>query len=122
MTSVDELFKKPNLPLPASSKRKFEARDAEQVYKAAKLSSNDSPNSRHLNGATVEDAPDDDDDDDDVEAGPELPPDDGGDDEEGRFFGGGKKSSQRKHDAKYRGVGVNHGTTRFNVSDIAALK
>ncbi|KAK3680812.1 hypothetical protein LTR37_021040 [Vermiconidia calcicola] len=83
MTSIDELFKKPNLPA-GSTKRKYEAPDAQQAYKAAKLSSNGSPNGLHSNGATVEDAEDD-----DVEAGPELPPNDEGDDEEGRFFGGG---------------------------------
>jgi beta-catenin-like protein 1 len=84
MTSVDDLFKKPNLPL-GSTKRKFEAPDAQQAYKATKLSSNDSPNGHRSNGATVEDAEEDD----DIEAGPTLPPDDEGDDEEGRFFGGG---------------------------------
>ena len=84
MTSVDELFKKPNLPF-GSTKRKFEAPDPQQAYKAAKLSRNGSPNGTTGNGATVEDLEDDD----DVEAGPELPPDDEGDDEDGRFFGGG---------------------------------
>lgn len=84
MTSVDELFKKPNIPS-GSFKRKYEAPDAEQAYKAAKLSSNGSPNGAHTNGATVEDELDDE----LVEAGPTLPPDDEGDDEEGRFFGGG---------------------------------
>jgi beta-catenin-like protein 1 len=84
MTSMDELFKKPNLPL-GSTKRKYDAPDAQQAYKAAKLSVNGSPNSTRTNGATVEDVGDDD----DVEAGPTLPPDDENDDEEGRFFGGG---------------------------------
>ncbi|KAK5165408.1 uncharacterized protein LTR77_008937 [Saxophila tyrrhenica] len=84
MTSVDELFKKPNLPS-GSTKRKFEAPDAQAAYKATKLSANGSPNgTAQANSATVED-----DEDDDVEAGPEPPPDDEGDDEEGRFFGGG---------------------------------
>jgi beta-catenin-like protein 1 len=86
MTSIDDLFKKPNLPA-ASSKRKFEEPDAQQAYKATKVSDSSSP---HANGnALVEDAPEDDDD--DMEAGPSLPPDeeDEGDDEEGRFFGGG---------------------------------
>ena len=83
MTSIDELFKKPNLPA-GSTKRKYEPPGAQQAYKAAKLSSNGSPNGLHSNGATVENAEDD-----DVEAGPELPPNDEGDDEEGRFFGGG---------------------------------
>jgi beta-catenin-like protein 1 len=82
MTSIDDLFKKPTLPS-TSSKRKFETPDAQQAYKATKLSANGSP---HTNGASVEDAPEDDD---DGEAGPSLPPDDDGDDEEGRFFGGG---------------------------------
>ena len=86
MTSIDDLFKKPNLPI-GSSKRKFEAPDAQQAYKATKVSDTSSP---HANGnASVEDAPEDDDD--NMEAGPSLPPgdEDEGDDEEGRFFGGG---------------------------------
>lgn len=84
MTSIDDLFKRPNLPA-ASSKRKFEEPDAQQAYKATKVSDSSSP---HANGnASVEDAPEDDD---DMEAGPSLPPDDDeGDDDEGRFFGGG---------------------------------
>ncbi|KAF2483125.1 Catenin-beta-like protein [Neohortaea acidophila] len=86
MTSVDDLFKKPNLPS-GSIKRKLETPDAQAAYKATKLSAESSPNGTHANGATVEDAADDDD---DLEAGPDLPPDDEeGDDEEGRFFGGG---------------------------------
>lgn len=85
MTSIDELFKKPNLPT-GSIKRKFEAPDAQEAYKATKLSADSSPNGGHVNGASVEDAEDDD----DLEAGPSLPPDDDeGDDEDGRFFGGG---------------------------------
>lgn len=86
MTSIDELFKRPNLPS-GSTKRKYEAPDAQQAYKSAKLAHNGSPNGSHTNGASVEDAAEDDE---DLEAGPELPPDDEGeDDEEGRFFGGG---------------------------------
>lgn len=86
MTSVDDLFKKPNLPS-GSVKRKFEAPDAQQAYKAAKLSHDGPSNGTHTNGASVEDAPDGDYDD-DIEAGPDLPPEE--DDEEGgRFFGGG---------------------------------
>lgn len=81
MTSVDELFKKPNLPT-TSTKRKFEEPNAQEVYKATKLSNGSSP---HANGGSVED-----DEDEDLEAGPELPPeDDDGDDEDGRFFGSG---------------------------------
>jgi len=86
MTSVDELFKKPNLPS-RSFKRKFEAPDPQQAYKSTKLSHDSAPNGRHTNGASVEDAPEDEDD--DMEAGPELPPEDEDEDEEGRFFGGG---------------------------------
>ncbi|GIZ41375.1 hypothetical protein CKM354_000468100 [Cercospora kikuchii] len=84
MTSIDELFRKPNLP-PAGNKRKYEATDAQEVYKASKLSKSSSPNGQ-ANGATVEDAEDE-----DLEAGPELPPDldDEGDDEDGKFFGSG---------------------------------
>lgn len=63
MTSIDELFKKPGTFTSGSIKRKFETPDAEQAYKAAKLSSNGSPNGTNGNGATVEDE------DDDVEAG-----------------------------------------------------
>lgn len=93
MTSIDELFKKPLAPSNSFSKpsnptkRKFESPNAEEVYKAAKLSANGSPSSRP-NGATVEDEPEDDD---DVEAGPAPPPDEDEDDDEdgGRFFGGG---------------------------------
>lgn len=93
MTSIDELFKKPLAPSSAigkpsnPTKRKYETPNAEEVYKAAKLSVNGSPSSRP-NGATVEDEPDDDD---DIEAGPALPPDEDEDDDEegGRFFGGG---------------------------------
>ncbi|KAJ9629676.1 hypothetical protein H2203_002057 [Taxawa tesnikishii (nom. ined.)] len=81
MTSIDDLFRKPNFPSThASGKRKFEAPDAQQAYKSAKLSANGDVKDR---GATVED-------DDDIEAGPDLPPDeDDAADEEGRFFGGG---------------------------------
>ncbi|QIW99065.1 hypothetical protein AMS68_004583 [Peltaster fructicola] len=82
MASVDDLFKRPNVPSGAL-KRKLEVPDAQDRYKAAKLSSNGSPNG-HSNGkATVEDVAESD----DTEAGPALPDDD--DDEEGRFFGGG---------------------------------
>ncbi|KAJ9648225.1 hypothetical protein H2201_001522 [Coniosporium apollinis] len=86
MTSIDELFKKPNLP----SKRKLEAPDRldpTQAYKSAKLTANgDTKGKRH---ATIEAE-----DGDDIEAGPSLPPEDGeeygaDDDEDGRFFGGG---------------------------------
>ncbi|KAK4617478.1 Beta-catenin-like protein 1 [Fulvia fulva] len=82
MTSVDELFRKPNLPT-GSHKRKLEVPDADAAYKATKLTSTSSPNGNG-NHASVEDEEDD-----DQEAGPELPPDDDGDDEEGRFFGTG---------------------------------
>lgn len=82
MTSVDDLFKKPGLPS-GSLKRKLEIPDAQEAYKATKVSSGTSPNGSHPNGATVEDEEDD-----DTEAGPELPPDED-EDEEGRFFGTG---------------------------------
>lgn len=76
-TSIDELFKGHSAN---GTKRKLEtSRNAEEVYKAAKVSANGT--SRN---ATVEEEEDD------IEAGPELPPnDDVADDEEGRFFGGG---------------------------------
>jgi beta-catenin-like protein 1 len=84
MTSIDELFKKPGLPI-GSGKRKLEVPDAHEVYKSTKLSKDASPNGRQAHAASV------DDDNDDMEAGPELPPDgdDAGDDEDGRFFGNG---------------------------------
>lgn len=81
MIGIDELFKKPNLPAP-SNKRKFEASDAQAVYKATKISSSSSP---RASGAIAEDE----DEDEDIQAGPALPPDDEGDDEDGRFFGTG---------------------------------
>ncbi|KAL9595627.1 MAG: hypothetical protein Q9219_006333 [cf. Caloplaca sp. 3 TL-2023] len=84
MASIDDLFKKPNLP---SNKRKYEiSQDPSAAYKATKITANGDVKSK--GNATVEDAADDD----DVEAGPSLPPDgseDPVDDEEGRFFGGG---------------------------------
>jgi beta-catenin-like protein 1 len=84
MTSIDELFKKPNLP----SKRKLEvSNDPSQFYKSAKHATNtDAKSGAH---ASVEDEAEDDD---DIEAGPALPPEDDDnpeDDEDGRFFGGG---------------------------------
>jgi len=86
MTSIDELFRKPNLPSShAQGKRKFEATDAHEVYKSAKLSSNSDAKGKSKGAAHVEDAEDD-----DTEAGPEPPPEDEtGADDEGRFFGGG---------------------------------
>lgn len=91
-SSIDDLFRRPNLP-PASNKRKYEASDAQEVYKSTKLTKSSSPNG-HTNGASVKDGDEDDDDDDDMEAGPELPPDDDeGDDEDGNFFGSGMTQS-----------------------------
>ncbi|KAK0796421.1 hypothetical protein LTR91_023351 [Friedmanniomyces endolithicus] len=89
MTSVDELFRKPNLPS-GNLKRKLEVPDAEQAYKATKLSATSTANG-HTNGASVDDAPEDDENE-DLEAGPELPPDDAGEDGD-RFFGGGVTKS-----------------------------
>jgi beta-catenin-like protein 1 len=87
MTSIDDLFKKPNLP--TTGKRKLEPlTDAAQIYKSAKVSANGDVKSRRGH-ASVEDAPDDE------EEGPQLPAEEGDDnygsddDEEGRFFGGG---------------------------------
>ncbi|OCL10959.1 DUF1716 domain-containing protein [Glonium stellatum] len=85
MTSIDELFKRPNLP----SKRKLEnLSDPAQSYKSAKLTANGDAKRRDY--ASVEEAEDPD----DEEAGPELPPDfaeddDPDEDDEGRFFGTG---------------------------------
>ena len=84
MTSIDELFKRPNLP----SKRKLEnPSDPTQSYKSAKLTANG--DAKRRDHASVEAGGLD-----DEEAGPELPPDlaedDGPDeDDEGRFFGSG---------------------------------
>ncbi|KAK2787475.1 hypothetical protein FQN52_007193 [Onygenales sp. PD_12] len=85
MAGIDDLFKKPLLP----SKRKLEPlRDANEVYKSAKVDANGDAKSTGR-AVAVEDAGDEDD-----YAGPELPPDfdpeeDIPDDDEGRFFGGG---------------------------------
>ena len=84
MTSIDELFRRPNLP----SKRKLESpSDPTQSYKSAKLTANG--DAKRRDHASVEAGGLD-----DEEAGPELPPDiaedDGPDeDDEGRFFGSG---------------------------------
>ncbi|KAK2625776.1 hypothetical protein QTJ16_005088 [Diplocarpon rosae] len=94
MSSLDELFKKPALP---SNKRKLEAaRDPNETYKSAKLSSNGRAKSNGKT-ATASDA------DDDLEAGPSVPPDDDEDygpdipdDEEGRFFGGGVTNQENE--------------------------
>lgn len=84
-SSIDDLFRRPNLP-PSSNKRKYEASDAQEVYKSTKLTKSSSPNGH----ATVEDEGEED----DMEAGPELPPDDDeGDDEDGNFFGSGMTES-----------------------------
>lgn len=92
MTSIDDLFRKPNAP----TKRKFESPsslDPNEMYtKSAKLSNG---TSSRTNGrsSTVEDEPDLE----DVDAGPEMPPeDDVPDDEEGRFFGGGITSEEKE--------------------------
>jgi beta-catenin-like protein 1 len=92
MTSIDDLFRKPNAP----GKRKLESPsslDPNELYnKSAKLSNG---SSARINGRsiTVEDEVDLD----DVDAGPALPPeDDVPDDEEGRFFGGGITSEEKE--------------------------
>ncbi|PGH14552.1 hypothetical protein AJ80_05872 [Polytolypa hystricis UAMH7299] len=84
MTSIDDLFKKPSLPV--GHKRKLEpSRDPSEIYKAAKVDANG--DAKGARSATVEDGAMEDD-----VAGPELPPgleEDIPDDKEGRFFGGG---------------------------------
>ena len=92
MTSIDELFRRPNAP----GKRKLEspsALDPNELYnKSAKLSNGSSArtNSR---SSTVEDEADLD----DIDAGPTFPPeDDVPVDEEGRFFGGGITSKEKE--------------------------
>ncbi|KAF4548386.1 Arm-motif -containing protein [Elsinoe fawcettii] len=89
MTSIDDLFRKPNgTSLPSTNgKRKLEVPDANQVYKSTKLSAADDAKHASNGQAMVEDEVEDD----DVEAGPSLPPDEEAvsDDEDGRFFGGG---------------------------------
>ena len=92
MASIDDLFRKPNVP----SKRKLESPsslDPNLLYsKAAKLSNGTSAGANGRS-ATVEDG----DNLDDVDAGPALPPDDDlPDDEEGRFFGGGISSNEKE--------------------------
>lgn len=84
MSSIDDLFRKPNAPSSyVGSKRKFEPADAQEVYKSAKLSADNDAKGR-AHGASVEDEEDD------IEAGPELPPEEDDEaDEEGRFFGSG---------------------------------
>lgn len=94
MTSIDELFRKPNAP----SKRKFESPsslDPNELYsKSAKLS-NGSPSRTNGRASTVGD--EDEADLSDVDAGPELPPEaDVPDDEEGRFFGGGITNEEKE--------------------------
>jgi beta-catenin-like protein 1 len=85
MSSVDNLFRKPNAQAPG--KRKFESHpDSAQAYKSPKLAVNGSP---HQPALQEENGLDDD------EEGPQLPPDEEDEDygpeedEDGRFFGGG---------------------------------
>ncbi|KAI9055525.1 hypothetical protein LZ554_000473 [Drepanopeziza brunnea f. sp. 'monogermtubi'] len=95
MSSLDDLFKKPALP---SNKRKLEAaRDPNEIYKSAKLSSSGHVKSNGKAPAVAEDE------DDDVEAGPSAPSDDEKDygpdipdDDEGRFFGGGTTEKENE--------------------------
>lgn len=116
MTSIDDLFRKPN----AAPKRKLEDPTASFTdalsNKSSKLTNGSSPRgSANGNDTGNEDAhstngsagkaafvqderPDDED---DLEAGPSLPPADPGeeevgDDEEGRFFGGGVTQEERE--------------------------
>lgn len=103
MSSIDELFKRPNLPNSISKRKRDDPRNYNDIFKSQKTTVNgDVKGKRH---ATVEDEPVEengydedaeagpdlpleDDDDDDVEAGPQLE-DDGDDEEGGRFFGAG---------------------------------
>jgi beta-catenin-like protein 1 len=111
-SSIDDLFRRPNLP-PTSNKRKYEASDAQEVYKSTKLSRSSSPNG-HTNGATVDAAEDGED---DLEAGPELPPeDDEGDDEDGNFFGSGMtQSAAEALDYIDQAVGAEEGVQEENI-------
>ena len=115
MTSVDDLFRKPN----AIPKRKLEdptTSFSRTSNKSAKLANGSSPRSVESSKATPpvnappsraafvqdeqidsEDVPNDE----DIEAGPAPPPDDDleegeGDDEEGRFFGGGITEQEKE--------------------------
>lgn len=103
MSSIDELFRKPN----AAPKRKLEDPNTSFRSKSTKLANGTSPHSAARTQpppASVEDevqeqAPEEDDD--DTEAGPALPPDEdledeAGDDEEGRFFGSGVTDTERQ--------------------------
>jgi beta-catenin-like protein 1 len=109
MSSIDELFRKPNV----APKRKLEDPTTTfsrgQPSKSAKLTNGSSPHSTTLQKqsrspprtATFEDEPPAEDEDDDMEAGPALPPDEEdndepGDDDEGRFFGSGVTDSEKQ--------------------------
>lgn len=104
MSSVNELFRKPN----AIPKRKLEDPTTDFRSKSTKLANGTSPHSAARTQpppASVEDEvqeqPPPEDDDDDTEAGPALPPDEDlededGDDEEGRFFGSGVTDTERE--------------------------
>ncbi|KAF1988507.1 beta-catenin-like protein-like protein 1 [Aulographum hederae CBS 113979] len=89
MASIDDLFKKPNLP--STHKRKLEvSHDPANFYKSAKHSVNGDAKGKSHPQASVEE------DNEDIEAGPSPPPEDDDadygpamDDEEGRFFGSG---------------------------------
>lgn len=91
MTSIDDIFKKPNQP----PKRKLEvSHNPADFYKSAKYTENgDAKGGLH---ASAEDVMEDDE---DIEAGPAPPPEDDEeeygpeDDEEARFFGGGVDKS-----------------------------
>ena len=96
MTSIDDLFKKPDA---AAAKRKVDfasPADAQKVYKSAKLFSNGSPLTDG-HASTVEDelleA-------EGIEAGPTLQPtgedEDIPEDDEGRFFGGGINKQEKE--------------------------
>ncbi|KAK5055245.1 hypothetical protein LTR84_012995 [Exophiala bonariae] len=115
MTSIDDLFRKPN----AAPKRKLEDPTASFTdslsNKSSKLTNGSSPRGAtngngngtqeaiSTNGSAAKTAfvqDEEPDDENDLEAGPSLPPEDAeeevGDDEEGRFFGGGVTQEERE--------------------------
>ncbi|KAK5257783.1 hypothetical protein LTR40_009206, partial [Exophiala xenobiotica] len=107
MTSIDELFRKPN----AGGKRKLEDPTAVHTHvlsnKSSKLTDGSSPRSNGHDSSVSKSSSgtpafvqDEILDDEDIEAGPARPQDDvedeDGDDEEGRFFGGGVTKQERE--------------------------
>ena len=96
MTSIDDLFKKPQAPNNGLKRKEPPTHDPSQFYKSAKHDANG--DAKHHTHASVADEVEEED---DMEAGPAPPPsgedeEDGADeDEEGRFFGSGVDAGTR---------------------------